>query len=102
MAWLIYMTKFSVHGMYRARLVRACLGARRVNRDPDPFTGFDAMDNVRMYKLRPEVVRAVHLAREGGLFRRIITAAKAKAGEPATDPVSTYLVSRLGPDERAL
>ena len=38
---------FSLHGMYRERLIRAYLGASRSrSRQPDSFTGFDPKDNV--------------------------------------------------------
>jgi len=39
--------KFSLHAMYRARLIRAYLGASRPagERDPNRFTGFDDSDN---------------------------------------------------------
>jgi hypothetical protein len=47
--------KFSLHAMYRVRLIRAYLGASRPDgeRRPDPFTGFDEYDNVRMSDLWP-------------------------------------------------
>lgn len=47
--------KFSLHAMYRARLIRAYLGASRPGgeRNPDPFTGFDEFDNLRMKDLWP-------------------------------------------------
>jgi hypothetical protein len=35
---------FSLHGMYRMRLMRAFLGASNVARRPDPFTNFDPND----------------------------------------------------------
>ncbi len=50
-ARLINVNKFSMHAMYRNRLVRAYLGASR-DRGPNPFTGFDAEDNLQMYNLR--------------------------------------------------
>lgn len=42
--------RFSLHAMYRARLIRAYLGASRPagERHPDPFTGFDETDDVQM------------------------------------------------------
>lgn len=43
--------RFSLHGFYRNRLVRAYLGASHVRRRPDPFTGFAANDNLRLYDL---------------------------------------------------
>jgi hypothetical protein len=49
----IQVNRFSLNGLYRNRLARAFLGGARRKRDPDPFTGFDAADNVRMHKLTP-------------------------------------------------
>ncbi|HZL27826.1 MAG TPA: hypothetical protein VFC39_14970 [Acidobacteriaceae bacterium] len=37
---------FSLHGMYRMRLMRAFLGSSNTRRDPDKFTGFDDRDMV--------------------------------------------------------
>lgn len=57
--------RFSLHGFYRNRLSRAFLGAARAGedaeaanakpdqRDPDPFTGIDPADNVRLHSLWP-------------------------------------------------
>jgi hypothetical protein len=46
---------FSMHGMYRDRLIRAYLGASRGNaRKPNPFTGFDGKDNIPMRCLWPQ------------------------------------------------
>lgn len=50
----IQVNRFSLNGLYRNRLARAFLGGARRKRDPDPFTGFDAADNVRMHKLTPK------------------------------------------------
>jgi hypothetical protein len=36
---------FSLHGLYRSRLIRAYLGASNDYRKPDPFTNFDPLDN---------------------------------------------------------
>ncbi|HYC59193.1 MAG TPA: patatin-like phospholipase family protein [Thermoanaerobaculia bacterium] len=46
--------KFSMHSMYRNRLIRAYLGASRLQRDPNPVTGFDPQDDLPMHFLRPE------------------------------------------------
>jgi hypothetical protein len=51
MARLINANKFSLHGMYRERLIRAYLGASNSNRKENPFTGFDENDNIRMRDL---------------------------------------------------
>jgi hypothetical protein len=45
----VNVNRFSLHALYRNRLIRAFLGATRGGRrDPDPFTGFDPADNMRM------------------------------------------------------
>src|SRR5207237_9624634 len=51
MIWRIDINRFSLNGLYRNRLARAFLGAARPERRPDPFTGFDAEDNIRLHKL---------------------------------------------------
>lgn len=45
------INKFSLHMMYRNRLVRAYLGASNTDRRPHPFTGFDANDDVNLDQL---------------------------------------------------
>ena len=56
-AWIasknVNINRFSIHALYRNRLVRAYLGASRQQRRPDLFTGFDAGDNVPAHKLWP-------------------------------------------------
>jgi hypothetical protein len=47
---------YSMHGMYRNRLIRGYLGASRWQRRPEPFTGFDPQDDLQMYELRPELL----------------------------------------------
>ena len=42
----INVNTFSLHGMYRMRLVRAFLGASNFGRDADRFTNFDKTDNI--------------------------------------------------------
>ncbi len=42
--WAINVNLFSLHGMYRMRLMRAFLGASNTQRDPDAFTRFDPTD----------------------------------------------------------
>ena len=49
---LINVNKFSLHAIYRNRLVRAYLGASNSQRDPNPFTGFDPADNLPLQELR--------------------------------------------------
>ena len=45
--------RFSLHAMYRGRLVRAYLGASNPHRDANQFTGFAENDNIQMSDLRP-------------------------------------------------
>lgn len=49
----VNINRFSLHALYRNRLIRAYLGASRDKRHPNRFTGFDGGDNVRMHKLWP-------------------------------------------------
>ncbi len=51
---LVNLNYFSIHGGYRNRLIRAFLGASRPpgQRRPNPFTGFDPLDNIPMHELR--------------------------------------------------
>jgi hypothetical protein len=44
---------FSLHGMYRDRLVRAYLGASNSKRRSSEFTGFAANDDIPMHQLDP-------------------------------------------------
>jgi hypothetical protein len=50
-AYLTNLNKFSLHAMYRDRLIRAYLGASNKDRKENRFTGFDEGDNVRMHQL---------------------------------------------------
>jgi hypothetical protein len=53
MGLIVAVNKFSLHGMYRSRLIRAFLGASRpaAARRPNRFTGFDPRDNVYLHEL---------------------------------------------------
>ncbi|MQA90740.1 MAG: hypothetical protein GEU90_10955 [Gemmatimonas sp.] len=51
MGWAVNVNRFSLHGFYRNRLVRAYIGASNMRRKPDPFTGFDVEDNVKLTSL---------------------------------------------------
>ncbi|MFC5408184.1 patatin-like phospholipase family protein [Larkinella bovis] len=50
---LVNTNDFSLHALYRMRLIRAYLGASRPpgERQSDPFTGFDPTDNIHMGRL---------------------------------------------------
>jgi hypothetical protein len=58
----INVNRFSLHAVYRNRLMRAFLGAGHPQRRPDRFTGFDVHDNVRLHRLRgaPDVSRPLY------------------------------------------
>lgn len=49
----ININRFSLHAVYRNRLVRAFLGSSRPRRNPDAFSGFDEDDNPAMSSLWP-------------------------------------------------
>lgn len=56
-SFAINTNRFSLHGLYRNRLIRAFLGASRitdVRRRPNPLTGFDEKDNVPLSELWPQ------------------------------------------------
>ncbi|MDP8986263.1 MAG: patatin-like phospholipase family protein [Pseudomonadota bacterium] len=48
--WRVDVNKFSLHNMYKNRLIRAYLGASRTRR-PQPFDGFDEDDDLPMTTL---------------------------------------------------
>ncbi len=54
MGWVVNTNRFSLHGLYRNRLVRAYLGASNPDRRPDPFTGFAVSDNLKLHDLWSE------------------------------------------------
>ncbi len=82
MGALIDTNKFSLHAMYRARLIRAFLGASRPAgaRDPDPFTGFDEDDNLPMLDLWP-AERRKRETRAGETLAGETLAGETRAGE---------------------
>jgi hypothetical protein len=51
-SFLVPVNKFSLHSMYRNRLLRAYLGASRERRQPNRFTGFDEHDNLFLKDLK--------------------------------------------------
>jgi hypothetical protein len=59
MSLVININKFSLHSIYRNRLIRAYLGASRLSeyneeRQPNFFTGFDPDDNIQLHELAPQ------------------------------------------------
>ena len=60
MARFININKFSLHAMYRNRLIRAYLGASNDRRYANKFTGFAENDNLKMHELNP-TLRPFHV-----------------------------------------
>ena len=54
-ARFININKFSLHAMYRTRLIRAYLGASNDRSKASKFTGFTETDNIEMAALTPEL-----------------------------------------------
>jgi hypothetical protein len=52
-SYFVNINRFSLHALYRNRLIRGYLGASRQERHPDRFTGFDNKDNISVYELWP-------------------------------------------------
>ena len=59
MSAFVPVNRFSLHGMYRERLIRTFLGASRNDRRPNLFTGFDANDDLCVHDL--SAVRPLHV-----------------------------------------
>lgn len=63
--WRVDVNKFSLHNMYKNRLIRCYLGASNVNRHAHPFTGLDEKDDVPLADLvgkNSEIVqRPIHI-----------------------------------------
>jgi len=51
-SWRVDINEFSIHYLYRNRLVRCYLGASVQDRDPQPFTGFCDADDVPLASLQ--------------------------------------------------
>ena len=54
----INTNRFSLHGIYRDRLIRTFLGASNADRSPNAFTDFDQHDNLHLASLWPNVPTA--------------------------------------------
>lgn len=51
----VNVNRFSLHALYRNRIVRAFIGSARAGkRSPDPFTGFDQGDNLSFSRVVPQ------------------------------------------------
>jgi hypothetical protein len=58
---VIDANKFSLHAMYRNRLIRTFLGASNRDRKPNTFTGFDPNDNLPMWKLSAKPLHVINM-----------------------------------------
>jgi len=54
-SYFIGANQFSMHGLYRNRIIRGFLGGPHAGRAANRFSGFDPSDNLPMDRLRPEV-----------------------------------------------
>jgi hypothetical protein len=88
----IGVNKFSMHALYRNRLIRAYLGASRYTRDPDRFTGFDEHDNLQMYELHPDIVWSTTFGDESAFAKAMIAA---RTGSDPAKAVASEIWDRL-------
>ncbi|MDD5699504.1 MAG: hypothetical protein PHH77_12895 [Victivallaceae bacterium] len=68
---IIDSNRFSLHGLYRNRLIRAYLSPSRPQRTPNWFTGFDYNDNPRFYQLRHGMLKVNDISDPAGMLRAI-------------------------------
>ncbi len=61
-AGFININRFSLHALYRNRIVRAYLGASNAHRDPNVFTGFDPKDSQVMCSLGAQPFHIINIA----------------------------------------
>jgi hypothetical protein len=59
---LVNINKFSLHSVYRDRLIRAYLGASNAERRPNAFSGFDPKDNLHLDELPKRPFHLVNMA----------------------------------------
>ena len=63
LAWRLDVNLFSIHHFYRDRLTRCYLGAGRgSDRVPNPFTGFDPCDDIKVAGLKQRPLHLVNAA----------------------------------------
>jgi len=92
----INLNKFSLHAAYRIRIVRTFLGASRGNnRQPNPFTGFDPLDDMQMHELQPGLVREADIANLSQFVSKLKGALTNSTMTPAK-----YLVEQMCSKER--
>jgi hypothetical protein len=59
--WFINVNTFSLHGMYRMRLIRSYMGASNTARKPNPFINFDPADNMAMQDAPKSADAPIHI-----------------------------------------
>jgi Patatin-like phospholipase len=59
--WRVDVNKFSLHNMYKNRLIRCYLGASHADRKEQPFTGFDEDDDFALSRLADKQQRPLHI-----------------------------------------
>lgn len=93
-AWTINLNKFSLHGGYRNRLIRTFLGASHIGdeRKPNPFTGFDPTDNIRMHEMRPTLFHEPDFADLHALVFKV-----RNGDDPTSRQIAKYL-AKVAPD----
>jgi hypothetical protein len=93
-AALINLNKFSLHAAYRIRIVRTFLGAsRRTDRRPNPFTGFDPLDNVQMHELQPGLLGEADIIDLARLVDRLRRALMGESESPAICYLARHMVA---------
>lgn len=104
LGWLISSNKFSLHYMWRNRLIRAYLAASDEKRSPNLFTDFDEDDNVQMHELQIEQFHDQSFKGQPGQPPNL-GCAKLLArirNPPANDSVSIYINSQLSTTTKEL
>jgi patatin-like phospholipase len=61
MSWVIGVNRFSIHALYRDRIIRGYLAASNEQRQPNPFTGFDPKDNILINSLLTRPMHVVNM-----------------------------------------
>ncbi|HYI11364.1 MAG TPA: patatin-like phospholipase family protein [Thermoanaerobaculia bacterium] len=103
----IGVNRFSMHALYRNRLIRAYLGASRYSRRPNPFSGFDPRDDIPMYQLRPELLWSCDLRNPESFFHALVEGERDTqtnlSGEPLQRrKLAQHIWNRLYPKTRTM
>jgi hypothetical protein len=89
---VINLNKFSLHAAYRMRIVRSFLGASRDKlRRPNPFTGFDQLDDVQMHELQPGLLREADIKNLAGFVENLQASLKADAPPSVMKAIAQHI-----------